>query len=85
MEDTNIFLLDNLDLTLFFMNFSLNLDLEKFKAEYNILCLTQNKFKIQEVSKHEGYLFEGWHFVQTHFKAIEIILDLDIGNYPGKF
>ena len=61
--------------TLFFMNFSLNLDFEKFKAEHNILCLTQNKqgmFKIQEVSKlHEGYLFEGWHFVQTYFKPLK--------------
>ena len=74
IEDTNIFLIDNLDLTLFFMNFSLNLDFEKFKAEHNILCLTQNKqgmFKIQEVSKHEGYLFEGWHFVQTYFKPLK--------------
>ena len=74
IEDTNIFLLDNLDLTLFFMNFSLNLDFKKFKAEHNILCLTQNKqgmFKIQEVSKHVGYLFEGWHFVQTYFKPLK--------------
>ena len=55
------------------MNFSLNLDFEKFKAEQNILCLTQNKqgmFKIQEVSKHEGYLCEGRHIVQTYFKPL---------------
>ena len=74
IEDTNLFLLDNLDLTLYFMNFSLYLDFEKFKAEQNILCLTQNKqgmFKIQEVPKHEGYLFEGWHFVQTYFKPLK--------------
>jgi len=31
----------------------------------------QGMFKIQEVSKHEGYLFEGWHFVQTYFKPLK--------------